>query len=565
MLRKMKSFILFFCFAIPYFFPVSTWAYPAEKQAVPEMVSLTVDGIQRNLLSYVIDEYHFFKVRDLAVVLSGTRHQFRPEQKSGTYIKNGVYLYQTFGEHEKYQPIGTELQTNAEAAKTAYTQLVYTCIDTIMYEPAPYSGKVSQKLEAYSIEDYSYIKLRDLATIYDFSLLWNEEKREIVINTEASYHSLDYPQPEAVAEGTVLGKAYESKQMVFINEMPILSYNLETKKEGRLSDELIYIAAEDLEQYGFDVSWFPSERILSLSYRENKPFGMLDGETANGQRTQDMAYTLYADSLKVFIGAKEISGAYSANGKILIPISELYPYGIFSDFLEPEQSKNLIQNRINIDFLKLELKRKFESMPREAIKKQEINLHFSDGGRYQEQFEKLKLSSAGGNGTVYFYSENEQMNDIAAYEIRGLPSQNSWDSLYYKFIGFYKNDRINGQGIYLKRFFEGWGMTTPSEKNQFERGIFRDGELYDGILYRSGGMKGFVSDGKRVEGAMQNGYQRISTVECDPATNTRFGYRILREGEVQNGEFCGYYREYGENGELIFEGQYSDFLSGQQN
>lgn len=60
---------------------------------------------------------------------------------------------------------------------------------------------------------------------------------------------------------------------------------------------------------------------------------------------------------------------------------------------------------------------------------------------------------------------------------------------------------------------------------------------------------------------MVNGYQRQSIVESRPQIQCRFGYQVLCEGEVQDGAFCGYYRSYAEDGTLVFEGQYTDYLA----
>ncbi len=118
---------------------------------------------------------------------------------------------------------------------------------------------------------------------------------------------------------------------------------------------------------------------------------------------------------------------------------------------------------------------------------------------------------------------------------------------------------MHGEGLYRIQFYDGWAMYGAAETNAFERGIFQNGSLYDGIRYESANMHG--RNGSRTEGAMKNGYQRQSVVESRPSANYRFGYRILCEGEVQDGEFCGYYRSYDKNGKLVFEGQYADYLA----
>lgn len=72
-------------------------------------------------------------------------------------------------------------------------------------------------------------------------------------------------------------------------------------------------------------------------------------------------------------------------------------------------------------------------------------------------------------------------------------------------------------------------------------------------------------DGIRIEGDMQNGYRRESAILNDGYDNDkaglRFGYVVQCEGTVKDGEYCGYFRKYDESGKLVFEGQYSDYIS----
>jgi hypothetical protein len=146
--------------------------------------------------------------------------------------------------------------------------------------------------------------------------------------------------------------------------------------------------------------------------------------------------------------------------------------------------------------------------------------------------------------------------------INGLVKYVGSDSWYtYKFIGYYKDDVKDGKGRLEKiNTCSGAGVTANKQYN-FEQGVYKDGRLYDGISYLSANA-GPPTNGSRIEGALRNGYIRKSVV-CHSASNKKeykFGFRITCEGEVKDGQFCGYYRAYDEEGKLVFEGSYSDYL-----
>lgn len=536
MKRKISLFLLCVCFL---FLNVNEtfaqWEPRTDQTASPSEVSMSIDGKDIQLYAYLINDSNYVKARDLAVALAGTRQQFLL-QYSGS-----VYLYKTFGEWEKYQPDGSEGKPGDRTLKTAHPMYVYACVDSTRQTTSLVNpDSLVQEIEGYIINDYTYVKLRDVAEKFDFLLEWDGAANQITIDTEASYLASDYIPPKRTDTKVWAGKAVESSRMLFINEMPILSYEI--------GDGMVYIVAEDLENYGFDVSWESASRTLSLAYCPDKVFGMMDGVLVNGERGTLPASDAYTDNTRVLIDGVE-TGAYSLDGRMLIPITTLYPYGVFSYGLDPDQSYNPIATRINIDFLKLELAQKFESAPKDTFTSTELR------GVYDSK-ELVNLNAGIERyGMVYYQTDNSLIDGMVSFDLYC----STWGPIYYKYLGYFDNDKMNGKGIFYTRTYCGSMMYTPREKNKFERGIYRDGALYDGISYASGGMPGINPDGKRTEGAMVNGYQRQCIVENRPQKKTRFGYRVLCEGEVQNGEFCGYFRAYDDGGHLSFEGQYSDY------
>lgn len=558
----MKKFILLITCCILIFACQTSVLSQGEVVATPTNSKVLIDGKGIAFQSYNINGYNYFKVRDLAAAFVGTRQQFIPSLSYGLYSESVVYLYKTYGECNKYQPTGNELETGDGKMKNAIYNETYACADKFRAK-AIMSDSLLQKVESYSIDDYTYAKLRDIARIFDFSLKWNEAENQIEINTEASYLSSVYIPPKHTDIPTAIGQVRESDKMMFINEMPIMSYEIERYDSKQAADyNLIYIIAEDLGNYGFDISWDNSTKTLSLAYNESKKFGMMDGETVNSVRNQNKLSTLYSDNTHVLLDGNEVD-AYSLDGKMLIPASNLYPYGIFSYGLDPDTTKNSIKYRVNIDFLKLKLQKDFEAIPKEDFQ--------SDTLKGYSDSEKYKCLNAGDNryGTVYYQSANSMLNGMVSFGLRC----SEYDPVKFYYLGYFENDQMNGIGLFTKLYYEAPGMYAPREKNTFERGIYQNGILYDGIAYTSGAMLGATPDGQgegaldgnRTEGAFVNGYQRRCIVEENPQTMFRFGYRIQCEGEVQNGEFCGYYRQYDEDGKLVFEGLYSDYIKMQNN
>jgi hypothetical protein len=146
---------------------------PAAEPPAAETLSalgnrqkLSVDGTEVTVQAYNINDSNYFKLRDVAHILSGTPKQFAVGWDDAA---NAITL--TSG--APYTAPGGE---TAAAA------------DTEALTPAPTASKIILNGEeisftAYNIKGSNYFKLRDIGQAFDFEIGWDGAQNTIVINT----------------------------------------------------------------------------------------------------------------------------------------------------------------------------------------------------------------------------------------------------------------------------------------------------------------------------------------------------------------------------------------------
>lgn len=137
------------------------WAYAARA-------NVTVNGKTVAFQTYTIDDYTYFKLRDIAAAINGTSKQFQTFWDESTQsiqlIRRTPYTSTGSGAVGRY----------SDTAATTSTAKLY-CDGT------------RRTVSAYNINDYTYYKLRDLAQLIDMGVTWNESTSTIGINTAVSY------------------------------------------------------------------------------------------------------------------------------------------------------------------------------------------------------------------------------------------------------------------------------------------------------------------------------------------------------------------------------------------
>ncbi|MEA4895780.1 MAG: leucine-rich repeat domain-containing protein, partial [Oscillospiraceae bacterium] len=139
-------------------------------EASPTSSAVLVDGKTVAFEAYNIFGNNYFKLRDLAMVISGTDRQFSIEIDSSSSI-----IYLTTG--KAYSPVGGEL---TPPAKTSGVTAQYSTWRV-------YLNGIEISLKAYNINGNNYFKLRDVGEAIDFCVTWNAEKGTIEINTTTGY------------------------------------------------------------------------------------------------------------------------------------------------------------------------------------------------------------------------------------------------------------------------------------------------------------------------------------------------------------------------------------------
>ena len=142
---------------------------PAPKSAAPTSAAVLVNGAQKSFDAYSIDGNNYFKLRDLAYVLSGTEKQFEVGWDAGA---NSIEL--TSG--QPYTAVGGEMAAGNAQVKNAVPSAAKLLLN---------GEEVS--LTAYSIAGNNYFKLRDIGELIDFGIGWDAASRTITIETSTGY------------------------------------------------------------------------------------------------------------------------------------------------------------------------------------------------------------------------------------------------------------------------------------------------------------------------------------------------------------------------------------------
>lgn len=144
-------------------------AQTGSASAVPTNSTVLVNGQSVAFDAYNIGGSNYFKLRDLASVLSGTAKQFEV-----SYDKAANAIALTSG--ASYTPVGGEMTAGTAGTKTA----------------APTSSKIlldgkEVSFDAYNIGGNNYFKLRDIGQTFNFGVGWDSASRTITIDTSAAY------------------------------------------------------------------------------------------------------------------------------------------------------------------------------------------------------------------------------------------------------------------------------------------------------------------------------------------------------------------------------------------
>lgn len=139
---------------------------PPAKTVRPASSAVVINGKPVSFDAYNIDGNTYFKLRDVAMALNGTKQQFNvvwdQDKKAVNLISN-----------TPYKAVGNELKKGDGLPKKASpnTSSIYQ------------DGNLAD-LDAYAIGDNTYFKLRDLGEAFDFAVGWDNLTKTITIDTK---------------------------------------------------------------------------------------------------------------------------------------------------------------------------------------------------------------------------------------------------------------------------------------------------------------------------------------------------------------------------------------------
>ena len=152
--------LLLFCLALP---------CASAADVTPSPQNLSVDGTDADCDKYNIDGSNYFKLRDLAYLLSKSDSRFSvafdAESNAVTVVPGGDYV-----------PVGGELERGKDLSKTAVASKQSVLIN----------GEAVEGISVYNIGGNNYFKLRDLGSALGFTVAFDADANTAVVLSKGS-------------------------------------------------------------------------------------------------------------------------------------------------------------------------------------------------------------------------------------------------------------------------------------------------------------------------------------------------------------------------------------------
>jgi hypothetical protein len=149
---------------------VQTPSAPSEKAAAkPTASKVLVNGESTSFEAYNINGNNYFKLRDLATAVNGTKKQFEVEWSADVKAINLV-------SEKAYTSVGGEMTAGDGTSKNA-----------VLNTSKIYKDGQEIALTAYNINGNNYFKLRDIAGAFNIGVTWDGTTNTIGIDTTMDY------------------------------------------------------------------------------------------------------------------------------------------------------------------------------------------------------------------------------------------------------------------------------------------------------------------------------------------------------------------------------------------
>ena len=179
--------LLLFCLALP---------CASAADVTPSPQKLSVDGTDADCDKYNIDGSNYFKLRDLAYLLSKSDSRFSvafdAESNAVTVVPGGDYV-----------PVGGELEWGKDLSKTAVASKQSVLIN----------GEAVEGISVYNIGGNNYFKLRDLGSALGFTVAFDADANTAIVlskGSKATYQN---------AFETLLGSVNEKRRTDMASEV----------------------------------------------------------------------------------------------------------------------------------------------------------------------------------------------------------------------------------------------------------------------------------------------------------------------------------------------------------
>ena len=147
--------------------------YPGNgfsKNSVAKTQTVCLEGRKFNTVAYNIDDNNYFKLRDIAQILSGTIKTFDIKYDGATNSIDMLSFYD-------YTSVGGELTPGDGVTRTAHSSSAFLTLDGVPI-----------KATCYNIDGNNYFKLRDITDALDCRVEWDGDNQLIwVIPARTAY------------------------------------------------------------------------------------------------------------------------------------------------------------------------------------------------------------------------------------------------------------------------------------------------------------------------------------------------------------------------------------------